>query len=193
MIQVLNLLHKDVDSFEFEEFAQGGESEEEQDKEPPYFVTQFTAHLAEFVEVLKTSAHKPSQKNAGVTIENPFGFTRLRVLEFVVGLIGTGFPMVVARLEELDVFTCCVEIFFENKWNNFAHHQVFLLLTRVLTSGVDFATVERILKKSKFIERTLEAFEKYDSRSAGTFVSRCCVDNLDFDFRLFWSCCGIVQ
>lgn len=67
-----------------------------------------------------------------MTIEKPFGFTRLRVLEFVVGLIGTGFPVVVARLEELDVFALCVDIFFDNPWNNFAHHQVYLLLSRVL-------------------------------------------------------------
>lgn len=168
VIQVLNLLHKDTDSFEFEELG-AEESEEKEDREPPYFVTQFTERLPEFVEVLRAKSDLPGHKNAGVTIASPFGFTRLRVLEFVVGLIGTGFPMVVARLDELDVFTCCVDIFFDNPWNNFAHHQVYLLLSRVFATGSDFATVEKVLTKSGFLKRMLEAFEKNDSRSAGYF------------------------
>jgi hypothetical protein len=168
VIQVLNLLHKDTDSFEFEELG-AEESEEKEDREPPYFVTQFTERLPEFVEVLRTKSTLPGHKNAGVEIPSPFGFTRLRVLEFVVGLIGTGFPMVVARLEELDVFTCCVNIFFDNPWNNFAHHQVYLLLSRVFATGSEFATVERVLGKCGFIERVLEAFDKNDSRTAGYF------------------------
>lgn len=166
VIQVLNLLHKESDSFEFEE--QHG-SEEEPDKEPPYFVTQFTERLPEFINVLKAKSDSPPLKNGGIVIDKPFGFTRLRVLEFVVGLIGTGFPMVVARLEELDVFTVCVDIFFDNPWNNFVHHQVYLLLSRIFATSVDFPTVERFLQKSRFVERSVEAFEKYDSRSAGYF------------------------
>ncbi len=168
VIQVLNLLHKDMDNFEFEEAA-GAESDDAQDKEPPYFVQQFTARLPEFVEVLKAPSSLPSHKNAGVTIPSPFGFTRLRVLEFVVGLIGTGFPVVVARLEELDVFSVCVAIFFDNPWNNFAHHQVYLLLSRILSTSTDFVTVERVLRRSRFVELTLEAFANNDSRSAGYF------------------------
>ncbi len=168
VIQVLNLLHKETDNFEFEEGG-GAESEDPQDKEPPYFVQQFTARLPEFVEVLKAPSGLPPHKNAGVAIPNPFGFTRLRVLEFVVGLIGTGFPVVVARLEELDVFSVCVKIFFENPWNNFAHHQVYLLLSRILSTSTDFATVERVLRRSHFVELTLEAFAKNDSRTAGYF------------------------
>ena len=169
VIQVLNLLHKEADSFEFEELGGGTESEEKEDREPPFFVTQFTERLPEFVKVLRAPSNLPGHSNAGVTIESPFGFTRLRVLEFVVGLIGTGFPMVVSRLEELDVFTCCVDIFFDNPWNNFAHHQVYLLLSRIFATGVEFATVERVLRSSHFVERVLEAFETRDSRTAGYF------------------------
>merc|ERR1711991_314802 len=74
VIQVPNLLNKDTDSFEFEEMA--GESEEKDDREPPYFVIQFTERLPAFVEVLRTKSDLPAHSNAGVTIENPFGFTR---------------------------------------------------------------------------------------------------------------------
>ncbi len=178
VIQVLNLLHKDADSFEFDEFGGGGGKDggeggeaggERTDKDPPYFVTAFTARLEEFVAVLRAPSNRPPQKNAGVTIERPFGFTRLRVLEFVVGLIGTGFPVVVARLEELDVFTLCVDIFFDNPWNNFAHHQVYLLLSRVLATSQDFAIVERVLRRSNFIARTIASFDTCDSRTAGYF------------------------
>lgn len=66
MIQVLNLLHKDADSFELDEFGNGekGEGEGEDGaaaaaaKEPPYFVSAFTERLAEFVAVLRAPSNR---------------------------------------------------------------------------------------------------------------------------------------
>lgn len=128
MIQVLNLLHKDVDGFPetaqdevrpgmffalfvidlFVSLLKNGSNEDPDRNEPPYFVQQFTEKLPEFVSVLKSEffpcpifcvsslsfsssgpSNLPAHRNAGCNIPNPVGFTRLRVLEFVVGLIGT--------------------------------------------------------------------------------------------------------
>lgn len=95
----------------------------------------------------------------------------------------------VARLEELNVFACCVDIFFENPWNNFVHHQVYLLLSRVLSSSSEGAIVERMLRSSQLPQKLIgekdssfgfccsfflsslqsEAFGKYESREAGYF------------------------
>ncbi len=62
----------------------------------------------------------------------------------------------VARLEELNVFACCVDIFFDNPWNNFVHHQVYLLLSRVLSTSNDGgAIVERMLQSSQLPQKLI--------------------------------------
>ena len=103
VIQVLNLLHKDTESFEGE-----GEANEDEKKEIPFFVQQFTDKLPQFVEVLKTPANKSPVSNSSGEIKSPFGFTRLRVLEFVVGLMATGFPVIASKLADLGVFKICL-------------------------------------------------------------------------------------
>ena len=127
VIQVLNLLHKDTESYDNEP------QEEEEKKEIPFFVQQFTDKLSEFVNVLKTPSKRLPIKNSSGTINSPFGNTRLKVLEFVVGLMATGFQSVFSKLQDLDVFKICLEIFFEYKWNNFIHHQVYLMMSRILS------------------------------------------------------------
>lgn len=42
------------------------------------------------------------------------------------------------------------------------------LFARKATSS-DFSIVERVLRRSNFLARTIEAFDKYDSRTAGFF------------------------
>jgi hypothetical protein len=78
----------------------------------------------------------------------------------------------VARLEELNVFSCCVDIFFDNPWNNFVHHQVcvffvfpvpvfdildqvYLLLSRVLSASSDGAIIERMLRSSRLPQKLI--------------------------------------
>merc|ERR1712232_1547294 len=126
---------------------EGNEVEEEK-KEIPYFVQQFTEKLPEFVLFLKQPSKRKSLHNSSGIIKSPFGFTRLRVLEFVVGLMGTGYPNVTTKLLNLDIFKICIDLFFEYKWNNFIHHQVYLMISRVLNG--DPAITESILKKSNF-------------------------------------------
>eukprot|EP01091_Cochliopodium_minus_P019405 TRINITY_DN8146_c0_g1_i1.p1 TRINITY_DN8146_c0_g1~~TRINITY_DN8146_c0_g1_i1.p1 ORF type:complete len:557 (+),score=156.73 TRINITY_DN8146_c0_g1_i1:56-1726(+) len=160
VIQVLNLLHKDTESYE-------NEPPEEEKKEIPFFVQQFTDKLSDFVNVLKTPSQRPSITNSSGIIPSPFGNTRLKVLEFVVGLMSTGFQSVFSKLQDLDVFKICLEIFFEYKWNNFIHHQVYLMMSRILSGDPNL--IQTILEESKFIEKTLESFDKYDSSTVGYF------------------------
>lgn len=90
------------------------------------------------------------------SINKPFGFLRLSILELIAALVDSRILCVYQRLAEAHVFTLLVDIFFEYKWNNVVHVLVDEILKTVL-DNMDDSLVVPLFEQSKIHERIAQA------------------------------------
>lgn len=90
------------------------------------------------------------------SINKPFGFLRLRILELIAAFVDSRILCVYKLLAESQVFSLLVDIFFEYKWNNVVHVLVDSILKTVL-DNMDDSLVGPLFEQSKIHERIADA------------------------------------
>lgn len=99
-------------------------------EDPPLVVTLLSQSVGLLVNVLvdQSDPSPPFRTTYGGETKC-FGFVRLGVLELLVSLLYTGFPVAVEYMVEEKVFTVALDFLFEYPWNNIIHNQISQLFS----------------------------------------------------------------
>ena len=101
----------------------------------PMVITLFMTTIPYFTKLLCNFSSSSSSPASLSSYRAPFGFDRLYILEFFVGLLYTSFPIVVQVFAANSVFSVVLAIFLRYPWNNIVHHQITLLFSGLLCSS----------------------------------------------------------
>lgn len=96
-------------------------------EDPPIAVSLLANSIGFFTHLLtdvKNLELPESFVSTAGPIARGFGFVRLGVLELLVSLLYTGFPIVVEFMLEETVFSVALDLLFEFPWNNIIHNQI---------------------------------------------------------------------
>lgn len=95
-------------------------------EDPPVVVTLLANSIRFFTNILVSDGSNVTEGFIATTgpIKQAFGFVRLGVLELLVSLLYTGFPIVVEFMLEEVVFSVVLDLMFEYPWNNIIHNQI---------------------------------------------------------------------
>jgi len=118
--------------------------------------------LDKLVEALSERSSPSVIMTTGL-LPSPFGFRKLKILEFLIILFYSNSPRVDSAFSQLEVFSLCLDLFFKYPWNNFLHAAVEQLIQTVLERG-DNLKLE-LFTKGRLLERILEANEINDKES----------------------------
>jgi len=138
--------------------------------ETPVFMQTVISRLDFFLELLKNPRDptKTFQMTYG-TLTPPFGFLRVKVLEFLCALLNTRYQSVVDALwrTEPNVFSTLLDILFFYKWNNTLHYYVDQVITIIMSLDNGDTIISVLIEKCKLLERFAEAFKNDTDRTAG--------------------------
>ena len=101
-------------------------------EDPPVVVSLLASSINFFAGILQNSGDIDNPEPFVTTtgpIEKGFGFVRLGILELLVSLLYTGFPVVVEFMLEEAVFTVVLDLLFQYPWNNIIHNQISQLFS----------------------------------------------------------------
>mmetsp|Transcript_8349 Transcript_8349/g.14426 ORF Transcript_8349/g.14426 Transcript_8349/m.14426 type:complete len:827 (+) Transcript_8349:168-2648(+) len=114
------------------EAAQNASAEAEADSLPPLYAATLS-RLEQFADLLKKDSGPKRMMSTGVALE-PFGFEKLKILEFFAMVVRLNCAPIDRELIRLDFFTTSMEAFFKYTWNNFLHATVEQIIGGVLES-----------------------------------------------------------
>lgn len=101
-------------------------------EDPPIAVSLLANSIGFFTHLLTDTKNMKVPESFIATtgpIKSGFGFVRLGVLELLVSLLYTGFPIVVEYMLEETVFSVALDLLFEFPWNNIIHNQISQLFS----------------------------------------------------------------
>jgi len=128
--------------------------------EVPLIITHIMENLDFFAGILRDPLLLGDMQSIATTVQfldPPFGSVRLGILELFVALLYTGYPVVVAEMEQHNVFTILLDLFFAYKWNNIVHHQITQIFSGLLC-GNDDDMMRTVLEKCGLVGRIVTAF-----------------------------------
>ena len=120
----------------------------------PSVVVAVTAHFPECCTYLRSRFCLAERKTTFGVLAPPLGLARQAILELVESVVLTNSAFVFDALLHSGMIGTLIDLFFQYKWNNFAHQSVFNVVTTVLPSAhvelarhtlVDCGLVDRIL------------------------------------------------
>eukprot|EP01103_Thecamoeba_quadrilineata_P010195 TRINITY_DN2127_c0_g1_i1.p1 TRINITY_DN2127_c0_g1~~TRINITY_DN2127_c0_g1_i1.p1 ORF type:complete len:611 (-),score=125.73 TRINITY_DN2127_c0_g1_i1:125-1957(-) len=120
----------------------------------PSFIETTLSYLPVMMGIIQNTA--PGEES---TVKMPlgeqrvFGFRRYKVLETIASLANTGFPAVFHALLHKNIYSACLDIFFEFQWNNFVHATVEQMIVPLATSPLSFL---QLVKDFKLAERIVD-------------------------------------
>lgn len=99
----------------------------------------------------------------------PFGFLRIKILEFLCALINTRYQTVVDAMwkTEPNLFSTVLDIFLAYKWNNTLHYYVDQILATVMSLDNGDAIISVLIHKCRLLERFTEVFKAETDRTVG--------------------------
>jgi len=140
-------------------------------EEPPAVVTKLTNSIDLFTLVLKDSeclGPNPSVVLTTGPLKHGFGFVRLAVLDLLVSLLYTGFPVVVEGMLNENVFPTILNLLFDYPWNNIAHQRIVMLYSGLFCCN-NFDSIQTILTQSLLPQRIADAHKTAEERLAGYY------------------------
>mmetsp|Transcript_18759 Transcript_18759/g.47700 ORF Transcript_18759/g.47700 Transcript_18759/m.47700 type:complete len:633 (-) Transcript_18759:269-2167(-) len=81
-------------------------------------------HLHTLPSLLRSNGEGPQMRLSHYLVNPPFGFTRLKLVEFVCTIMKSQFHVMQDQLNRHGVLKLSMELFFEYPWNNFLHSSV---------------------------------------------------------------------
>lgn len=138
--------------------------------ETPIFMRTVVGTMGFFLQLLKTP--QESERFFNMTygrLSPPFGFLRVKILEFLSALLNTRYQSVVDAFwkTEPNVFETLLDILFHYKWNNTVHYYIDQIIATIMSLDNGDNIISVLVEKCKFIERFSEAFKKESDRTVG--------------------------
>lgn len=138
-------------------------------EDPPIVVTLLANNVRIFAAILLEPGEMDNSEEIVTTtgtIKRGFGFVRLGVLELLVSLLYTGFPVVVEFMLEESVFTIILDLLFEYPWNNIIHNQISQLFSGLFCCN-NPEIIQAVMDNSRLPERIAEAHHNAESSPVG--------------------------
>eukprot|EP00005_Dracoamoeba_jomungandri_P005276 CAMPEP_0174250342 /NCGR_PEP_ID=MMETSP0439-20130205/535_1 /TAXON_ID=0 /ORGANISM="Stereomyxa ramosa, Strain Chinc5" /LENGTH=720 /DNA_ID=CAMNT_0015330379 /DNA_START=143 /DNA_END=2305 /DNA_ORIENTATION=+ len=137
----------------------------------PVFMQTVTNRLSFFLELLK-NPRDPSRAFDMTygRLSPPFGFLRVKILEFLCALLNTRYPSVVNALwsTEPNIFETLLDILFFYKWNNTLHYYVDQVIATIMSLDDNGdRIIEVLINKCELIKRFTDSFKTETDRTAG--------------------------
>jgi len=86
----------------------------------------------------------------------PFGFSRLKIIEFFAVLAQTNYTCIYDEMIKLGIFASCMQTFFDYPWNNFLHSTIEWMIQGILMRKNDNVKIH-LLKDCKLLDKIAEA------------------------------------
>jgi len=138
--------------------------------ETPVFMKTVINRLDFFLDLLKKpqDASKTFQMTFGA-LTPPFGFLRVKVLEFLSALLNTRYQSVVDALwkTEPNIFSTLLDILFFYKWNNTLHYYIDQIIATIMSLDNGENIISVLIEKCRLIDRFIAAFKNENDRVAG--------------------------
>eukprot|EP01103_Thecamoeba_quadrilineata_P002180 TRINITY_DN12178_c0_g1_i1.p1 TRINITY_DN12178_c0_g1~~TRINITY_DN12178_c0_g1_i1.p1 ORF type:complete len:566 (-),score=148.38 TRINITY_DN12178_c0_g1_i1:140-1837(-) len=131
----------------------------------PEPITVSIENLPQMIDILKNS-NAPSMMTSTGELKPPFGFRRMKTLDFLLGLVETGYRAVEDALLEHDFFQIVFDLFFQYPWNNFLHSSVEHLIEVVLDGSNEDLKLQ-LFTKYKLADRMIDANEENEKEKRG--------------------------
>eukprot|EP01087_Luapelamoeba_hula_P002985 TRINITY_DN1280_c0_g1_i1.p1 TRINITY_DN1280_c0_g1~~TRINITY_DN1280_c0_g1_i1.p1 ORF type:complete len:658 (+),score=139.75 TRINITY_DN1280_c0_g1_i1:273-2246(+) len=136
--------------------------------ETPVFMMTVINRLEFFLELLKNPRDPARTFNMTYgSLTPPFGFLRVKILEFICALLNTRYQSVVDALWKTDIFTTLLDILFFYKWNNTLHYCVDQIIATIMTLDNGDMIISVLIEKCKLLDRFVDAFKNETDRTAG--------------------------
>jgi len=138
--------------------------------ETPIFMRTVVRRLDFFLKLLQTPQDPDRffQMTYG-KLSPPFGFLRVKILEFLSSLLNTRYSSVVDTFwnTEPSVFGTLLDILFFYKWNNTVHYYIDQIIATIMSLDNGDHILSVLIEKCKFIERFTNAFNNETDRTVG--------------------------
>merc|ERR1711862_210689 len=134
-------------------------------EDPPVVVTLLANSISFFAGLLQNSDEIEKPESFVMStgpVEKGFGFVRLGILELLVSLLYTGFPIVVEFMLEEAVFTIVLDLLFQYPWNNIIHNQISQLYSGLFCCN-NPEVIQAVLVDSNLPTRIAEAHKNENS------------------------------
>lgn len=135
----------------------------------PIFMQQVVSKLDLLLDLLRTptDATRTVEMTFG-ELTPPFGFLRLKILEFLSALLNTRYQSVIDSLWREDIFNTLLDLFFFYKWNNVLHFYFDQILCSMITLDSDGSHITDVLiKKCDLLGRIVDSFNNESDRTTG--------------------------
>jgi hypothetical protein len=138
--------------------------------ETPVFMRTVISRLDFFLQLLKNP--QDATKSFDMTfgkLTPPFGFLRVKILEFLSALLNTRYQTIVDAFwkTEPNVFNTLFDILFFYKWNNTLHYYIDQIVATIMSLDNGDNTISVLIEKCKMIDRFTEGFKQHTDRTAG--------------------------
>jgi hypothetical protein len=134
-------------------------SAEEQPKEEPFL--SLMPHLHKIIQLLN-QPHAPVKVQFGRA--EPFGETRMKVVELTLVLLRSRLASVNEALADLDVLSLLLEAFFRYPWNNMLHGLVESIIRTVLDSDSK-VLMAALFDKAQLVQKFIAAYDAGDEQN----------------------------
>jgi len=137
-------------------------------EETPVFMSTVVRNLDFFLGLLKNPQDptKTFKMTYGI-LNPPFGFLRVKILEFLNALLNTRYLSIVEAFWKTEIFSILLDCLFFYKWNNTLHFYVDQILCNVMSLDNGQKIVTELIDKCKLVDRLIETFTKETPRTAG--------------------------
>jgi serine/threonine-protein phosphatase 6 regulatory subunit 3 len=113
------------------------------------------SRLDAFASLLKSSSAAKRVMSTGEELE-PFGFEKLKIMEFFAMVVRLNSAQINTELQRLDVFATSMDAFFKYTWNNFLHATVEQIVGGVL-EGDNVPLQCSLVTQTKLLDRLVAA------------------------------------
>lgn len=137
-------------------------------EETPVFMLTVVNRLDFFLGLLRNP--RDPAKTFNMTYGNltpPFGFLRIKILEFLCALINTRYQTVVDAMWKTDLFSTLLDILLFYKWNNTLHYYVDQILATIMSLDNGDSIISVLIQKCHLIDRFAEVFKNETDRTVG--------------------------
>lgn len=118
-------------------------------------LSQTLSRLDAFASLLKSSSATKRVMSTGEELE-PFGFEKLKIMEFFAMVVRLNSAQINTELQRLDVFATSMDAFFKYTWNNFLHATVEQIVGGVL-EGDNVPLQCSLVTQTKLLDRLVAA------------------------------------
>lgn len=125
----------------------------------PTFMQIVCNHLEEILEILN-GATDPILMTPGPV--SPFGYKRLKIVEFLVALVRNNYPIVVEIFITKEILGCCYNLFHLFPWNNFLHAHLEQFFQIVIETENN-TLLDSLLVDTNITEKIIASFEMNQS------------------------------